>query len=526
MSKNKKSLLVLNKAQKAPQAEDHYEEVVFNIDPGVNVRHAQLEGRNYTVVPMVMITEGVHDGSNGPLYYPAEELSKTPAVWNHKPIVVYHPEMGHSACEHAILETSKVGIIMNTKYDPARGGNPGKLKAEAWLETDRLGEVDDRVADTIKNQAMMEVSTGLFMDFEETEGVWGKAKKSYETIARNYRPDHLAILPDQKGACAIADGAGLLRNSAEGYVDLQKALEAALSAEERDFDGVSGIFPNCCVYNNGGHLYKQDYRRSDSGKVSLKGNPHEVNLEFRPVSNTQGDRVMNKKQLVAALIANAALGFEDKDAKWLSGMSEAYLNKMLPKEEEVVDNSEEETTEEEAEETETTENAADPADAEETSEGDKEYGNKGSGKGGKGKKKPMAKNAAQAQHRQQDAEPKKLTLNDYLETMPPEVRAVVTNALATEAAEKKKLIATITVNKANVFKPEALAKKDLLELKAIARLAAPTVTKNQSSDYNFTGQGDVVDNSAVTEEEPLALPVWNYSKKPQEMAEALDSDVE
>jgi hypothetical protein len=35
----------------------------------------------------------------------------------------------------------------------------------------------------------------------------------YGRIARNLMPDHLAILPDKIGACSIADGAGLLRNS-------------------------------------------------------------------------------------------------------------------------------------------------------------------------------------------------------------------------------------------------------------------------------------------------------------------------
>jgi hypothetical protein len=38
------------------------------------------------------------------------------------------------------------------------------------------------------------------------------AGRQYVGIARNHRPDHLAILPDLKGSCSIADGAGLCRN--------------------------------------------------------------------------------------------------------------------------------------------------------------------------------------------------------------------------------------------------------------------------------------------------------------------------
>ena len=67
-----------------------------------SLRYDEMEGREYVVCPMVMLTEGVHRGSNGPLYYPKGELSKTPAVWNYKPVVVYHPTMNGkpiSACD-------------------------------------------------------------------------------------------------------------------------------------------------------------------------------------------------------------------------------------------------------------------------------------------------------------------------------------------------------------------------------------------------------------------------------------------
>lgn len=188
--------------------------ITTNVTP--SIRHEILEGRNYMVVPMVMITNGVHAGSNGPLYYPNEELAKTPAVWDHKPVVVYHPTMNGqaiSACQPAVISRRKVGLILNTTYEPARRGEPGKLKAEAWLETNRLQEVDPRVLTAIKKGQPVEVSTGLFTDNENKAGVWNG--EQYNAVARNYRPDHLAILPDQKGSCSLEDGAGLLKNSAQ-----------------------------------------------------------------------------------------------------------------------------------------------------------------------------------------------------------------------------------------------------------------------------------------------------------------------
>ncbi len=195
-------------------AAETFENITMNLSP--LVRHETLEGREYYVVPVVMLTEGVHNGSEGPLLYPGEEIGKTPGVWDHKPIVVYHPPKG-SACEPAVLNSRKVGMLLNTKYAKgnAKKKTLGKLTSEAWLEKSRLPLVDERLIGNLESGEVMEVSTGLYTDNEGPEGEWNG--EMYQAIARNYRPDHLALLPDQVGACSIADGAGLLRNQ-EGLV--------------------------------------------------------------------------------------------------------------------------------------------------------------------------------------------------------------------------------------------------------------------------------------------------------------------
>jgi hypothetical protein len=147
------------------------------------VRHAELEGRDHLVVPMVMLTEGVHPGSSGPLFYPGSELAKVPAVWNTKPVVVYHPEengVGVSACDPAVLNNRKVGVIMNTEYVD------GKLKAEAWIEASRVEKIDNRIMESLEADVMMELSTGLFTDNEDVEGEFEGT--AYTAIARNYLP--------------------------------------------------------------------------------------------------------------------------------------------------------------------------------------------------------------------------------------------------------------------------------------------------------------------------------------------------
>lgn len=194
-----------------------FQYVTTNLKPIVH--NDTMEGRDWIVAPTQMITEGVHHGSDGPIFYPADELSKITNVWNQKPVVVYHPEengVSVSACSPEQITARKVGVLMNTKWD----GITKKLGTETWLDPARIQAVDNRVADAIEKNEMMEVSTGLFMDLERTEGEWNGEK--YIGIARNMQPDHLALLPDVKGACSIEDGAGFLRlNQSGDVIDVQ-----------------------------------------------------------------------------------------------------------------------------------------------------------------------------------------------------------------------------------------------------------------------------------------------------------------
>lgn len=197
---------------------------------GAKSRWDTFESKKYLVVPMVMLTEGVHNGSLGAGLYGEDEISKTPEAWNHKPIVVYHPTIngtGVSACDPSILESRKIGLVFNTEFD-------GRLTAEAWIDPEKCKSVDDRILNSLEKGKIVELSTGLFMDREYAEnGDWEGEK--YDWIARNFRPDHLAILPDQKGACSIADGAGLGANAWT-----EEARKAAAEARAAKSGGAKG----------------------------------------------------------------------------------------------------------------------------------------------------------------------------------------------------------------------------------------------------------------------------------------------
>jgi hypothetical protein len=167
-----------------------------------------LEGRPCIVVPCVLGVEGVWNGSQGSLMYPATELASSANHWNGKPVVVYHPNMNTGiAGNPSVFSHQKVGTLFNARFDRKSRA----LKAEAWIDPQRAAAVDPRVLEAIRNGEAMEVSTGLFTENEPVSGAF--KGRGYVAVARNHRPDHLALLPDQVGACSVAMGAGLCRNA-------------------------------------------------------------------------------------------------------------------------------------------------------------------------------------------------------------------------------------------------------------------------------------------------------------------------
>lgn len=193
----------------AARSHSFIEGVILNLAGDKSkVRRCKLEGKMHVVVPCVMITEGVHEGNNGPGLYREKDTADTAVAWNHRPVVVYHPKKngkGISAADPDVLNSSKVGIVLNTRWDAKKK----KLRCDVWLNEARCNEVDDRILTAINNGEQVEVSTGLLLNRRKEKGEWNG--EAYEWIATHQTPDHLAILPDEIGACSIKDGAGLLQ---------------------------------------------------------------------------------------------------------------------------------------------------------------------------------------------------------------------------------------------------------------------------------------------------------------------------
>lgn len=187
-------------------------EVTVNLQ-SKEARVETLAGRVHLVVPCVMLTVGVHNGSMGPGLYRERETAPTVDDWNEIPVHSKHPK-GRTARRPRAYNKSRIGTVFNTRWSNRR------MRSEVWLDVKRTEEVEPEILEAVRNGRKVEVSTGLYLNRKRKEGVF-KGEK-YKWIATNQRPDHLAILLNELGACSVKKGCGLLANSRRGKCKCQK----------------------------------------------------------------------------------------------------------------------------------------------------------------------------------------------------------------------------------------------------------------------------------------------------------------
>lgn len=360
-----------------------YSAHVVQQEPAYTVKNVQHQGLPHLVVPVVMMVEGVHNGSRGPLYHAIAELGKFPEAWNGRPVIIDHPEIDGqnvSANSPEIVEQQVIGTVFNTHVDD------NKLKAEVWLNEEKLRQISPSVLASLQRCEPIEVSVGVFSEEEEVEGDWNG--EHYTAIAHNHRPDHLALLPGGCGACSVEDGCGIRANKKKGgtnvneeeflqslksfYVDrlnlnvnagYRELVDAARSKiDAMDSENVmhflQEVYDEFVVYEirqriGGIKLYKQGYKFENS-TFELTGNPQEVRrkVEYEVLANgsgmkrTRSNNNNNKevsempkenekctpcvKAKVDALIANEVSKYAETDREWLEALSEEQLDKMEP----------------------------------------------------------------------------------------------------------------------------------------------------------------------------------------------------
>lgn len=163
-------------------------------------RTEQYQGRDYLVVPIVALTEGVIHAMNSDCdeLVPGDELSAV--GWELKPLFVGHPLHGGVPVSgaHPSVSADAVGFVRHATVGDKT------LRMQAWVDKEKA---DDEMLDMLKANLGMDVSVGVFTRNEDTEGEHDG--KTYASIWRNIRPDHLALLPKDKGACSWEMGCGV-----------------------------------------------------------------------------------------------------------------------------------------------------------------------------------------------------------------------------------------------------------------------------------------------------------------------------
>ena len=440
------------------------------------------------VVPVVMMVEGVHNGSGGRTYHSSQELSNSVELWQNVPVTIHHPVIGDefvSVHEDGIKEQYVVGYVSEAVM------KDNKLTATLKLNCERLNEVSPEIVQDIQNGHIMEVSIGVFTDTEEKEGEWNG--ETYERIAHNHRPDHLALLPGEVGACSVKDGCGLrVNNKKEGGTNVdvvtvnsemlkhlnkegfavvpitinQEGFSAIMNRiygmlNSMDTQGVyyylEEAYDGYLIYNKRtedgkSELYKQSYQTNADGTMELTGEPVKVmrKIEYIQVNNKKEEEMCEPcKERVNELIAHESTHFDETDREWLEALTEDKLDKLVPKNMQV--------------------NVTVPSVEDAV--------------------KVIQTNAK--------------GLDDYLNILPENVRAEVNLGLATFKERKDALIASIQANtEKDIWNEDEL---NAMSLNTLQKLEKSVIKKGEMHDYSVNGlRGATTEKGKI---EPLMLPI-------------------
>ena len=230
------------------------ENLTFNLMASVSQR--EQDGRQFLEAKGTMIVPGVLNANNGPLYYPSEEVENSTPLWNAIPILVNHPVKGLGK---DVAESQGIGHVENSRFDD------GKLKASLWFDVERTKNLSIEIYDALVNNQLIELSTGLktVNEVAEEGAVFNNPIDGpipYTHIARNYQPDHLAILPDHIGACSIRDGCGV--NNKLSETDVRSSLMAFISDRFGENTWVEDLFANEVIFSQEGTLQRLKYTRA------------------------------------------------------------------------------------------------------------------------------------------------------------------------------------------------------------------------------------------------------------------------
>ena len=448
------------------------------------IRTEELDGIDHLVAPTILICEGVHNSA----FYPDEEIAKFPDSWNGRPVVIDHPDINGepvTAGSKTVIEAQTVGVVLNCYHEN------GKLKGEVWINKEKCNRLAKEVIQMLERNAKMEVSTGLFTEGDGKSGDW--EGEEFSTTVNNYRPDHLALLPNGVGACSWEDGGGLPRLNSKADVEediyevevnenssllivsnelshsqihqaLRSIVHEGLNLTREQWVFVNDVFDKTFIYGVEGDgktvSYEQGYAVGANDEVTLIGDRVEVRpvVSYVPVNNRQkkgggandqgdapvtknkGDSEMDRKEQVTALIANS--GWVEDDREMLTELDQSAFDRIEA-------NSKHDPEEDEKRNAKKVKANADGDDDDDKKVDDKV------------EDKPEVNKTQQTQE-------------EFLANAPDSIRGSLTRSLARDEQIKTNMIAEIKENKANPYDDDELAGMEIETLEKLIKLSGST----------------------------------------------------
>lgn len=178
------------------------EQARFTINLSGHIRREVFKGKEHVVAPVVMLRQGVVNKA-----YVAKS-ALVPAAWNGTPVTINHPvDAGGktiTANSPKVLETWQIGTVFNCRI------NGDRLVGEAWIDPEEAERLYPGLVNMLETGQPMDVSTGYY---HTTVNESGKSDgKPFTAKHTELKPDHLALLPDDVGACSWQDGCGVRAN--------------------------------------------------------------------------------------------------------------------------------------------------------------------------------------------------------------------------------------------------------------------------------------------------------------------------
>lgn len=258
------------------------------------------DGREYIRAPITSIVPGVLNGSKGALLYTPDDCRNSVKSWDGIPLTYFHPTrngVNVSAHERGVKDQHWIGHVENTTFN-------GKLRKFGMFDVQWTRKLDQKYGGDVLNKLEsgepIEMSTGLFTDNEDTAGEYNGRR--FDAIARNYRPDHVAVLPGQVGACSVNDGCGVNVNELVENVWSDEARAASLAARQANAKDALGHGSDArvSVHDSSGKAVSVHGSHKEAREAAIKkiketgkfhhteesGGEHEGEMAWQPYHNT------------------------------------------------------------------------------------------------------------------------------------------------------------------------------------------------------------------------------------------------